>query len=359
MGAGISEAGRRLEKTRVRTFLYSMRIGTPVERLHVITKVVLMLTLSTLALHMFNIPVERGGPDLVGLALLLLIVVALLGAARVARYLVTSYLVLALPVLLGIFVWWLYFNRGLPGPRMQLYLWPGYVPLGLSTAVLAAALAALYLRARSVPGPLAAALILWWLSLMPPALDESPMTSWARIPLGAAVAVDVPRWALVVAVAKVLGFAVMIYSTFLLLLTTRDAEVAGALRQLGVPYRASFYASLVFRNLDTVMADYTNIRNAQVARGAMVARRGPLARLADLARISVPLVASMIRRSVEMGIALYARGFYSATRITEYRERRPFTYVDWAVVALLAALAVFDVVLGYRFDSMLRLAGYG
>ena len=66
---------------------------------------------------------------------------------------------------------------------------------------------------------------------------------------------------------------------------------------------------LMFRNLNTILLDYQNIRSAQIARAANVLRKNVFSRLIDLAYVSVPLVATMIRRSTEMGVALYARGF--------------------------------------------------
>src|SRR5271165_3267901 len=87
-----------------------MRIGTPIERLHVVTKFLMIAVMSVLTLYMFDIPVSKGGPDIVGLILLLVLVFSLLIISRTAKYLVSSFLILAIPVLFGQYFYWLFFN---------------------------------------------------------------------------------------------------------------------------------------------------------------------------------------------------------------------------------------------------------
>ncbi len=263
-----------------------MKLGTPVERLHVITKLVMIFVFSAVSIYMFDLPVSRGGPDLVGLVMLLAAVVALLALAGTTRYLFSSYLVMAIPVLVGEFLWWLLFNPGLPGPKL--------VILGLTVS-----LASLY-----------------------------------------------------VAASKALGYAVMIYSVFLFLLTTRDSEIMGALLKLGLKFKQAFFVSLTLRNLNTIMGDYENIRMAQEARSG-TARKGILGKVIDLGYTSVPLIASMIRRSTEMGIALQARGFEESSSVTDFKETRPFSAADYAVLALLTVLCVYTILMGHTLTALL------
>jgi energy-coupling factor transporter transmembrane protein EcfT len=329
-----------------------MKIGTPVEKLHVITKVLMIAVMSVLALYMFNIPVSEGGPDIIGLILLLALVFILLGLSRTAKYLGTSYLVLALPVLLGEFLWWLFFNWSLPGATVAFYLWPGFFPIGISTVVLMCVFGALYYRTRSIAGPLVAALLLWWFMIMPGALDSSQVVTWYRLPFGVIEGFQLPAWSAIVALSKAMGYGVLTYTSFLFLLTTRDVEIAGAMRQLHLSFRKSFFTALMFRNVNTLLLDYENIRIAQMARAAKVARRSIFSRIIDLAYVSIPLVATMIRRSVEMGVALYARGFEASKKMTEYKETRGITYLDLVVITILAAFVIYEVVLGHTITSL-------
>jgi energy-coupling factor transporter transmembrane protein EcfT len=346
------DSDARTKKGYVRTFIFSMKVGTPVEKLHVGTKVMMIVVMSVVALYMFDIPVTSGGPDIVGLLLLLTLVMVLLAVAGTTKYLANSYLLLALPVLFGQFFWWLFFNQHLPGSRLPFYLWPGYLPIGVSTVIFLGTFGGLYYRMRGLLWPTVAAILLWFISITPAFLDTYPYT-WASIPTGGAFPFTVPSAAVSVAAAKALGYGVLIYTSFLFLLTTRDTEIAGALLQLKASFKAAFYTALMFRNLNIILLDYENIRIAQRARGSTVFRKNIFARIMDLARISIPLVASMIRRSTEMGVALYARGFENAKKVAGYRETKSFSYVDVLVIAILLVFLIYTVVLGHTMTSLL------
>ncbi|MEM4092921.1 MAG: energy-coupling factor transporter transmembrane component T [Conexivisphaerales archaeon] len=346
------DAEARTKKEYVRTFIFSMKVGTPVEKLHVITKALMIIIMSVVALYMFDIPMSKGGPDIIGLVLLLALVFVLLGLARSAKYLVTSYLLLALPVLFGEFFWWLFFNRDLAGPHIPFYIWPGYFPIGISTVLLLVVFFGLYYRMRSVMWPLIAALILWFISITPASLDAYPFT-WFSIKVGGLVAFTLPSASVTVAIGKALGYGVLIYTSFLFLLTTRDTEIAGALRQLKASFRAAFFAALMFRNLNIILIDYENIRTAQRARGAEVRRRNIFARIVDLAYIAIPLVASMIKRSTEMGVALYARGFENAKKPVDYKETKGISYMDVIVIAIMVGFLVYTVILGHTIRALI------
>jgi len=341
----------RTKKQYVRTFIFSMKVGTPVEKLNVITKVLMIVVLSIVALYMFDIPVSKGGPDIIGLLLLLAMVFILLGLAGTTKYLFSSYLALAIPVLFGQFFWWLFFNRDLPGPKSPFFLWPSYIPIGVSTIIFIATFAILYYRMRSPMWPLIAAVLLWYFSITPALLDKAPYT-WATIPIGAAYAFTLPSAAVTVAFAKALGYGVLIYTSFLFLLTTRDTEIAGALTQLKASFRVSFFTALMFRNLNIILLDYENIKIAQKARAAMVFRRNIFSRIMDLARISIPLVASMVKRSTEMGIALYARGFENAKQVTYFEETKGFSYMDALIIVILFAFLIYTVILGHTITAL-------
>jgi len=329
-----------------------MRVGTPVEKLHVITKFFMIVVMSVLALYMFNISVLQGGPDFIGLALLLLLVFILLVISRTAKYLVNSYLVLAIPVILGQFFWWLFFDWSLPGSRTLFYFWPGFLPIGVSTIVFVGVFGLVYYKSRSVFLSLVPSILLWWFTVMPGVLSFSSLFTWVRIPVGAVYSFSLPEWTAKVAFAKALGFGVLIYSSFLFLLTTRDTEIGGALKQVRLSFRQSFFVMLMFRNLNTILMDYQNIRSAQIARAANVVRKNVFSRLIDLAYVSVPLVATMIRRSTEMGVALYARGFEASHGITDFKETKRFSYVDFTIIAILVAFLIYEVILGHSITAL-------
>ncbi len=329
-----------------------MRIGTPVEKLHVITKVFMIIAISVLTLYMFDIPASQGGPDIIGLFLLLFLVFTLLAISRTTKYLVTSYLVLSIPVVLAQFFWWLFLSGSLPGAKMTFYFWPGFLPIGISTLVFAGILSAVYYKTRTLWISLMAALLLWWFTVMPSMLSYSPWATWIKVPIGGNYSFLLPQLSAYLGFAKALGYAVLIYASFLFLLTTRDVEIGGALKQLRLSFRKAFFIMLMFRNLNTTLLDYENIRMAQIARASNVIRKGILSRMIDLAYVSIPLVATMIRRSTEMGIALYARGFESSKVPTYYKETKPLSLIDFAIIAVLIAFLIYEVLLGHSITAL-------
>jgi energy-coupling factor transporter transmembrane protein EcfT len=342
----------RASKKYVCTFIFSMRTGTPIEKLHVITKFLMIAAMSVLALYMFDIPVSKGGPDIIGLVLLLVLVFGLLIISRTAKHLVSSYLILALPVLFGEFFWWLFFNGSLPGAKIVFYLWPGFLPIGISTLVFVGVFSLVYYKLRSIGWSLVAGLLLWWFTIMPSSLSFSSATTWARIPIGVTYSFSLPQWSTTVALSKALGYGVLIYTSFLFLLTTRDVEIAGALRQLRLSFRKSFFVALMFRNLNTILLDYQDIKIAQTARAANVIRKSIFSKIIDLAQTSIPLVATMIRRSTETGVALYARGFEASKRVTDFKETKRLSYVDFTILAILAAFLIYEVILGHSITAL-------
>ena len=343
----------RTSKKYVRTFIFSMKTGTPIEKLHVITKFFMIAAMSVLALYMFDIPVSKGGPDIIGLIFLLTIVFVLLIISGTTKYLANSYLLLALPVPISEFIWWLFFNWNLPGAREAFYLWPGFFPIGLSTVVLIGVFGVVYYRTRSILIAIIPAVLLWWITVMAGTFDFSTWATWFRLPIGVVASFTRPAWSVKVAFSKALGFAVLIYTSFLFLLTTRDSEIAGAMRQLGLSFKKAFFIALVFRSLNTLLIDYENIRMAQTARAASVNRKNVFSKIIDLAYISIPLVATMIRRSTEMGVALYARGFDASKKVTSFKETKGITYMDVTVIAILSVFLIYEVVFGHNINGLL------
>ncbi len=343
----------RTSKKYVRTFIFSMKTGTPIEKLHVITKFFMIAAMSVLALYMFDIPISKGGPDIIGLIFLLIIVFVLLIISGTSKYLVNSYLLLALPVPVSEFIWWLFFNGGLAGPRETFYFWPGFFPIGISTVVLVCVFGVVYYRTRSIVIAIIPAVLLWWLTVIAGTFDFSPLATWIRLPIGAIDSFTLPSLAGTVALSKALGFAVLIYTSFLFLLTTRDSEIAGAMRQLGLSFKKAFFIALIFRSLNTLLIDYENIRIAQTARAAGVNRKSVFSKIIDLAYVSIPLVATMIRRSTEMGVALYARGFEASKKVTSFKETKGITYMDVTIIAILSVFLIYEVVLGHNINHLL------
>ncbi|HLC02822.1 MAG TPA: hypothetical protein VJK02_07285, partial [Anaerolineales bacterium] len=59
----------------------------------------------------------------------------------------------------------------------------------------------------------------------------------------------------VVAVTKVFGYATMVFGSLTLVMTTRDAEVAGTLRPMQVLHSVSSFAPVVLRSLSLAVLE--------------------------------------------------------------------------------------------------------
>jgi energy-coupling factor transporter transmembrane protein EcfT len=220
-------------------------------------------------------------PDPLGVGVLMVAGLVLLLLSGAGRWLFRSYLVVIFPMLSVLFITWIIFNRD---PGTHVYL--------------------------SVP-------ITQQLTLV--ASDANLLT----------------------ALTKVLGYAAMVFVSLTLVMTTRDIEFVGAMQQLRIPYVAAFFLSLVLRTLSNAVMDYETIRQAQLARGVALQPRSLPSRVRDMAHMSVPLVATMIRRSTEVSDAVIARGFrLGGAAPTEYHEAQPLHAVDWLVLALQALFVV-------------------
>lgn len=289
-------------KRYVRSFLFSRRIDAPFAQVHLLVRILLVLCLSAVQLR----TIDTLHPDPLGAALLLVVSLLLFIASGMNRRL---YFLFTLPALLSLFTTWTLFNP-VPGHVVLLRqtIYTGHLDIG-----------------------------------------------FAHVAFFHPLTILISDRGLLVAITKVLGYFGMVLATIALVVTSRDAELIGALRQLRVPQPAIFFLSTVFRALELALTDYETIRQAQLARAINVRPRNLIKRLRDLGSIAVPMVAMMIRRSSEIGDALLARGYRISQRSADFFETSPWRPIDWVVLIsclgllYLAFLPHFNVT-----DTLLR-----
>jgi energy-coupling factor transporter transmembrane protein EcfT len=336
----------------VRTFLFSMRIDSPLAGLHAITKFVLVLGVSLVLMGM----ISTARPDPLGCVLLVALAFLLLWLSGVIRWLFRSYLVVIFPMLLSLFLSWIAFNPN-PGNRILFsrQTYSGVMNIGVSVAmiVFVGIIVGYYVFTKQlywgILGAVVATLI----------VSQTPLNlSWtfASFPFHQPLTLIISDITVYVAATKVLGYGAMVLMTFLLVLTTRDVEVVGALRKIPrMPYVICQFSSLMLRSLNIAMIDFSTVRQAQVARGVNVQKKNIVAKIRDMAYLTVPLIANMMRRSTEISDALTARGYEMDSKPTIYREVKPFHAVDYVLIigttvlvvgVLAAGLNITEVVLG-------------
>ncbi len=291
-------------KRYVRSFLFSRRINAPLAYVHLLPRTLLIFCLSGLQLRTINAP----DPAIVAASVLWVVsfVLFLLSGmhARVARL----YFLLTLPALLSLFT-----------------------TRKLFAGILSGALVAFVL-----------AHIAW-------------QPSWivTQVTFFHPLTVVISDRSLLVAVTKVIGYSGMVLITIALVVSSRDTELIGALRQLRIPQSIIFFISTVFRSLDLALSDYNTIRQAQLARAINARPRSIFKRLRDTGSIAVPLVAVMIRRSSEIGDALVARGYRLGKASTDFYETSPWRPIDWII--LVVCLCLLYLTFGPSLDAILHI----
>ena len=121
-------------KAFVRSFLFSVKIESPLARLHVLTKILVILALSLVLVQW----IKTEGVDPLGTILLMALAFLGLHLAGVLRWVFRSYLLILFPSLLGMAVMWVVFNPDPgKGALAQFIVYDGHIDFGISLALVA------------------------------------------------------------------------------------------------------------------------------------------------------------------------------------------------------------------------------
>lgn len=312
----------------VRSFLFSRRVDAPLARVHLIVRVILILCLSAAQLRTMS----TIRPDLLGAVLLLIPSILIFWCCGVKPLVARVYLLLAVPTLVGLFLAWIIFNP-VPGTVwLQSQVYSGAITLSLSLWQLLWLMLVVgyyWWRREIINGILLATVLTFLLTRV----ITFPAWTLGQVHFFHPLALYVSDNGLILTVTKVVSYLGMVLSTMALVVTSRDVELIGALRQLRMPQPVVFFIGTMFRALSLAIADYETIHQAQIARAVNAQPRSFWRRLLDLASIAVPMVAMMIRRSSEIGDALLARGYALSQRQVDFYETESFKLLDWLLLA--------------------------
>lgn len=136
----------------------------------------------------------------------------------------------------------------------------------------------------------------------------------------------------------------LFFSTIgILLTTTKERALLGALMKVGVPFAVSFLLMLSMRFVSLSMGDLNTVREARRAR-AMPERENPIQLVRNMVSIVIPLFIVTIRRIQTSANALEVKGFSpGARRRSLTKEKITTSEVLWmftcgSTIAVLAAL---------------------
>lgn len=136
--------------------------------------------------------------------------------------------------------------------------------------------------------------------------------------------------------------------TLIFLLTTNPSSFAASLNQIGISYKISYAVSLALRYIPDIQEDFTNISQAQQARGYEMSKNGKLSqRIKGTARIVLPLIFSSLERIEVISTAMELRRFGQKKKRTWYVAQpfRPYDYlvIVCALIMLGVSIALFKV----------------
>lgn len=311
-------------KRYVRSFFFARKIDAPFSHIHLIPRTLLVLCLSGVELR----AIDATQPDLVTALCLWVVCLGIFSFCGMHRRVARVYLLLSIPTLLSLFTTWLLFNP-VPGSitLLKTQIYGGTIAFGLAAwqAVWLIIVIFTFWRTRKLLGGIVFATAT---SIILTHFVPLPQWTFVSLPFFHALTVLITNQNLLIAVTKVVGYSGMVFATIALVVSSRDIELIGTMRQLHLPQVVIFFLSTVFRTLDLSLADYETIHQAQIARAINARPRTILKRLSDLSSLAVPMVAVMIRRSSEIGDALISRGYRLNGVSTEFYETSAWRWID-------------------------------
>ncbi len=143
---------------------------------------------------------------------------------------------------------------------------------------------------------------------------------------------------------KFFKYASVIPLGMIFLLTTNPSEFASSLNGVGVNYKVAFAVALTLRYFPDIQRTYTDISQAQQARGLeMSAKAGVSDRFKNALLIIVPLIFSTLDRIDLITNAMDLRGFGKAKKRTWFQVSK-LKRADY--IALLISAAIFAAAFG-------------
>jgi len=153
-------------------------------------------------------------------------------------------------------------------------------------------------------------------------------------------------------VAIFVRFMLIIMFSTVLTLTTQPLEIADAmeaimkpLKKIGVPVaELALMISIALRFVPTLLDEAETIMNAQRARGVLFNEGKMINRIKAFVPLLIPLFINAIKRAIELGDAMEARGYRGGDHRTKYRVLTWHKQDTQAVIGFVVFVAVLIVI---------------
>ncbi|MCX6055410.1 MAG: energy-coupling factor transporter transmembrane component T [Chloroflexi bacterium] len=140
---------------------------------------------------------------------------------------------------------------------------------------------------------------------------------------------------------KFFKYASVVPLGIIFLLTTNPSEFAASLNGVGVHYKAAFAFSLTLRYFPDIQRNYTDISQAQQARGLEMAKNEKIVdRFRNSLMIVIPLIFSTLDRIEMITNAMDLRGFGKNRKRTWYNTKK-MNKED--ILAIAVSLLIFTI----------------
>ena len=142
-----------------------------------------------------------------------------------------------------------------------------------------------------------------------------------------------------------LRFAIFVFFSRLLTMTTSIGELVSALIKLKLPAEAAVAIGIGFSSVGILIEQINTIKEAQMSRGAPVESRNPITKAKALISVTVPSIYLTILRGLSIAKVLESRAFtYNPSKRT-FRKIVKFTKLDYIVIALSIGATLILVII--------------
>ncbi|MEM4489121.1 MAG: energy-coupling factor transporter transmembrane component T [Desulfurococcaceae archaeon] len=152
-------------------------------------------------------------------------------------------------------------------------------------------------------------------------------------------------------------FAIFVFYSRLLTMTTSIAELTSSLVKLKMPAEVAVALGIGFSSVGILIDQLRTIKEAQMSRGASIESRNPIAKAAALISVMVPAVYLTIIRGLSIARVLESRAFTYNPSGRTFRKVVKLKKCDYVTLAMAFAITITVVtlvatthILGYTYS---------